>query len=115
MCIPSFALIGYCVSELQAYLCPYCNIWPDCCLLLFFSLASGSFSVTGDYFSRSAAFGFIPDETCVNIPINEDDLQEPTENFFVTFVPDVPGARSVIATVNIRDNEPIIGTCINNE
>ena len=57
----------------------------------------------------------MPDETCEGIRINDDDLQEPTENLFVTFVPDVPGARSVIATVNIRDNEPIVGMCINNE
>ena len=30
------------------------------------------------------------------------------ENFFVTFIPEVTGARSVIITVNIRDNEPIV-------
>ena len=34
MCIPSFILIGFCVSELHAHLCPYCNVWPEavyCC------------------------------------------------------------------------------------
>ena len=70
-----------------------------------------------DYFPRSAAFGFIPDETCIDIGINDDNLVESTENFFVTFVPDVPWARSVVATVTILDNdEPIPGgMCINNE
>ena len=28
MCIPSFILIGGCVSELHAHVCPYHNIWP---------------------------------------------------------------------------------------
>ena len=27
MCIPSFFLIGCCVSELHAHLCPYRNVW----------------------------------------------------------------------------------------
>ena len=34
MCIPSFILIGCCVSELHDNLCPYCNVWPEavyCC------------------------------------------------------------------------------------
>ena len=32
--IPSFILIGFCVSELHAHLCPYYNVWPEavyCC------------------------------------------------------------------------------------
>ena len=29
MCIPSFVLIGCCVSELRGHLCPYCNVWPE--------------------------------------------------------------------------------------
>ena len=29
MCIPSFVLIGYCVSELLCSLCSYRNEWPD--------------------------------------------------------------------------------------
>ena len=29
MCIPSFVLIGCCVSELHGHLCPYCNVWPE--------------------------------------------------------------------------------------
>ena len=33
MCIPSFVLIGCCVSELRGHLCPYRNIWR---LLLFY-------------------------------------------------------------------------------
>ena len=66
-------------------------------------------------FPRFAAFSFIPDETCEGIHINNDVSQEPTKIFFVNFIPEVPGARSVIATVNIRDNEPVIGTSTNNE
>ena len=34
MCIPSFILIGCCVSELHGHSCPYCNVWPEavyCC------------------------------------------------------------------------------------
>ena len=34
MCIPSFVLIGCCVSELRGHLCPYRNVWPEavyCC------------------------------------------------------------------------------------
>ena len=34
MSIPSFILIGCCVSELHAHLCPYRNVWPEavyCC------------------------------------------------------------------------------------
>ena len=34
MCVPSFVLIGCCISELHAHLCPYCNVWPKavyCC------------------------------------------------------------------------------------
>ena len=34
MCMPSFFLIGCCVSELHAQLCPYHNVWPGavyCC------------------------------------------------------------------------------------
>ena len=34
MCIPSFVLIGCCVSELHGHLCPYRNVWPEavyCC------------------------------------------------------------------------------------
>ena len=29
MCIPSFVLIGCCVSELRSHLCPYRNVWPE--------------------------------------------------------------------------------------
>ena len=29
MCLPSFVLIGGCVRELHAHLCPYRNAWPD--------------------------------------------------------------------------------------
>ena len=28
MCIPSFVLIGCCVSELHGHLCPCHNVWP---------------------------------------------------------------------------------------
>ena len=34
MCIPSFVLIGYCVSVLHGRICPYRNVWPEavyCC------------------------------------------------------------------------------------
>ena len=34
MCVPSFILIGCCVSELHGHLCAYCNEWPEavyCC------------------------------------------------------------------------------------
>ena len=34
MCIPSFILIGYCVSELHGHIRPYHNVWPEavyCC------------------------------------------------------------------------------------
>ena len=34
MCIPSFVLIGCCVSELRGHICPYHNVWPEavyCC------------------------------------------------------------------------------------
>ena len=34
MCIPSFVLIGCCVSELHGHICPYRNVWPEavyCC------------------------------------------------------------------------------------
>ena len=34
MCIPSFVLIGYCVSDLHGHICPYRNVWPEavyCC------------------------------------------------------------------------------------
>ena len=33
MCIPSFVLIGCCVSELRGHLYPYCNVWPEGILL----------------------------------------------------------------------------------
>ena len=29
MCIPSFILIGCCVSKLHGHLCPYCNVLPE--------------------------------------------------------------------------------------
>ena len=34
MCMPSFILIGCCMSELHGHLCPYCNVLPEavyCC------------------------------------------------------------------------------------
>ena len=34
MCIPSFLLIGFCMSELHGHLCPYSNVLPEavyCC------------------------------------------------------------------------------------
>ena len=34
MCVPSFILIGCCVSELHGHLCAYRNVWPEaayCC------------------------------------------------------------------------------------
>ena len=34
MCIPSFVLIGCCMSELHGHLCLYRNVWPEavyCC------------------------------------------------------------------------------------
>ena len=34
MCLPSFVVIGCCVSELHGHLCPYHNVWPEavyCC------------------------------------------------------------------------------------
>ena len=37
-CIPSFILIGCCVSEIHAHLCLYRNVWPEavyCCTTLF--------------------------------------------------------------------------------
>ena len=36
MSIPSFILIGHCVSELHGHLCPYRNVWPEavyCCFI----------------------------------------------------------------------------------
>ena len=36
MCVPSFLLIGYCVSELHGHICPYRNVWPEadyCCFI----------------------------------------------------------------------------------
>ena len=36
MCIPSFILIGFYVSELHAHLSPYRNVWPEviyCCFI----------------------------------------------------------------------------------
>ena len=32
-CMPSFVLIGCCVSKLHGHLCPYRNVWPEavCC------------------------------------------------------------------------------------
>ena len=32
MCIPSFVLIGCCVSELYGHICPYRNVWPEAVL-----------------------------------------------------------------------------------
>ena len=29
MCVRSFILIGYCVSELHGHICPYRNVWPE--------------------------------------------------------------------------------------
>ena len=31
-CVPSFIVIGYCVSELHGHICPYYNIWPEAVL-----------------------------------------------------------------------------------
>ena len=31
MCVPSFILIGCCVSELHGHLCVYRNVWPEGC------------------------------------------------------------------------------------
>ena len=34
MCVPSFIVIAYCVSELHGHICPYCNVLPEavyCC------------------------------------------------------------------------------------
>ena len=34
MRVPSFVLIGCCVSELHGHICPYRNVWPEavyCC------------------------------------------------------------------------------------
>ena len=34
MCVPSFIVIGYCVSELHGHICRYCNVLPEavyCC------------------------------------------------------------------------------------
>ena len=32
--IPSFVLIGCCVSELHGHLCPYHNVLPEACFIL---------------------------------------------------------------------------------
>ena len=37
MCIPSFVLIGCCVSELHVHLCPYCNIWREVVMTTLFT------------------------------------------------------------------------------
>ena len=29
MCVPSFIIIGCCLSELHGHLCPYHNVWPE--------------------------------------------------------------------------------------
>ena len=34
MCIPSFILIGCCVSELYGHLCPYHNVWPEAVIVV---------------------------------------------------------------------------------
>ena len=31
MCVPSFIVIGYCVSELHGHICPYRNVLPEAC------------------------------------------------------------------------------------
>ena len=34
MCVPSFIIIGYCVSELHGHICRFCNVLPEvvyCC------------------------------------------------------------------------------------
>ena len=34
MCMPSFVLIGCCVSKLHGHLCPYRNVWPEAVVVL---------------------------------------------------------------------------------
>ena len=35
MCIPSFVLIGCCVSELLGHICPYRNVWPEAFIVVY--------------------------------------------------------------------------------
>ena len=35
MCVPSFILIGCCVSELHGHICVYRNVWPEGCFNMF--------------------------------------------------------------------------------
>ena len=34
MCIPSFILIGCCVSELHGHIYPYRNVWPEAVIVV---------------------------------------------------------------------------------
>ena len=34
MCIPSFVLIGCCMSELHGHLCLYRNVWPEAVIVV---------------------------------------------------------------------------------
>ena len=35
MCVPSFIVIGYCVSELHGHTCPYRNVLPEAVYVCF--------------------------------------------------------------------------------
>ena len=62
-----------------------------------------------DYTNTSGLLLMLPvfSEVCVEVPIEDDDLVETPENFFVTFIPNVPGVLSSISTVTILDNDQI--------
>ena len=62
-----------------------------------------------DYTNSSGSITFIPgvSDICVEVPINNDDLVELSENFTMTFTSNVPGVLSSISTVTILDNDQI--------
>ena len=63
-----------------------------------------------DFTTVAGEIVFLPEgetEMCEMIPIEDDDVQEPSENFDVVFTPDSPGAPPSTATVTIFDNDQI--------
>ena len=75
-----------------------------------FSLGTGD---PVDYTSSSGNFDYQPGGVtqCVEIPVNDDALQEPTERFLVDFFLDPFVTPAAIASVDIRDNDQIGNAC----
>ena len=78
-CIPSFVLIGCCMSELYGHLCPYRNVLPEAVLQELHSLQKRNFPIPWSLWISISTQNFVS-QFCPVIEIHELKLKKKNNN-----------------------------------